>query len=91
MIKAHILAEAEWHDILQAVCEEVTQHSNGLRAEFEKKLSELPVASSQAFHGLTSPAAVRSSCGSTVLPKEEQSATFPVDKIRNLTPCNLYV
>jgi hypothetical protein len=69
--------------------QEVTQHSNRLRAEFEKKLSGLPIASDQAVHAFMSPTGIRSSRESTVLPEEEQVGTYLVDEITNPTPCKL--
>jgi len=71
--------------------EEVTQHSDRLRAEFEEKLGRLPSAPDQAVPAFVSPTRICSSCGSTVLPDEEELGTYPVDEITYPTPCKLYV
>lgn len=83
--------ESEWQEILDTMRAELTEHSDKLRAEFEEKLSRLPVAQDQAAPPFTSPTGIRSSCGSTVLPEEEQLGTYPVDEITHPTPCKLYV
>lgn len=72
------------------VRQEMTEGHNRLFAEFEVALCKHPPATQDTRPGLMIPNRVKSSYGSTQLPIEDASLTFPMDKTIEPTPCKLY-
>ena len=77
---------------MEAVQQEMKQNNQHLLLELEERMKNHPSAPDEvALVRVISPDQVRSSYGSTLLPLNDACLTFPIDKIMEPIPCNLYM
>ena len=78
--------------LMEVVRQEMKENNQHFLQELEERMKNRPSAPDEDVAvGVISLDRVWSSCGSTPLPLDDACLTFPVDKIIEPIPCNLYM
>jgi len=84
--------ELEMQRLMEVVRQEMKENNQHFLQELEERIKNRPLAIDEdAVVWVISLDRVRSRCGSTSLPLDDACLMFPIDKIKEPIPSNLYV